>query len=137
MKRIILFLGVLAAAFGANAQTVNLTATNGLALDTISAASSEFLTIGATGKIKANGSTSFILTVTKISGTVAGTAVLQGSHNGSDWADVVTSYTITDGTQTKAFEYDKSKYLYYRIKVTNTTGSFSYKGTYYVTSYNF
>lgn len=111
--------------------TGNLTCTNTLALDTVTNTETVNLSVGTTGKLKFDGAGSFILTVTKISGTVGGTATLQGSHNGADWAGIATAYTVTDGTQTKSFDFDRSKYTYYRIQVVGTgTMSASVKGTY-------
>lgn len=132
MKKILfLTLAMGAIALSGFAQTGSLTTTNGLTLDTVTNTGVKYCSIGTTGKLKFDGSGSFILTVTKISGTVGGTAALQGGHNGTDWADIVTAYTVTDATQTKAFEFDRSKYSYYRIRVTGAgTMSASIKGTY-------
>lgn len=132
MKKILFILSAIAlVSVAGHAQTGNLTATNGLTLDTVTNTGTKNLTIGTTGKLKFDGSGSFILTVTKISGTVGGTATLQGSHNGTDWAGIVTAYTVTDGTQTKSFDFDRSKYSYYRINVVGTgTMAASIKGTY-------
>lgn len=139
-KLLFVFASVFCLAVATNAQVGSMTATNGLKLDTVTNAVTENLFIGdgTTGKLKFNGSVSFILTVTKISGTVGGTATLQGSHNGTDWASIASAYTITDATQTKSFEVTKSYYTYYRINIVTTgTMSASYKGTYQATSNNF
>lgn len=131
MKRIIFLCSFLAIGIAGMTQTGNLTATNGLALDTVTNTGTKNLSIGTTGKLKFDGSGSFILTITKISGTVGGTATLQGSHNGTDWAGIATAYTVTDATQTKSFDFDRSKYSYYRINVVGTgTMAASIKGTY-------
>ena len=131
MKKILFILSTIAICTVTQAQTGNLTATNGLTLDTVTNTGIKNLTIGTTGKLKFDGAGSFILTVTKISGTVGGTATLQGSHNGTDWAGIATAYTVTDATQTKSFDFDRSKYTYYRINVVGTgTMAASIKGTY-------
>lgn len=136
MKKL-LFICVLGLMTGAGIEakaqggTGNLTCTNGLVLDTLNNTETVNLSIGTTGKFKIDGPASFVLTITKISGTVGGTATLQGSHNGTDWAGIATAYTVTDGTQTKSFDFDRSKYSYYRIQVVGTgTMSASMKGTY-------
>lgn len=136
MKKFLFIAAIAVMAFTANdakAQggTGNLTCTNTLALDTVTNTETVNMTIGTTGKLKFDGAGSFILTVTKISGTVGGTATLQGSHDGTQWAGIATAYTITDATQTKSFDFDRSKYSYYRIQVVGTgTMSASVKGTY-------
>lgn len=140
MKKLLFLLSIVCLAFSVNAQVGSMTTTNGLTLDTVTntATKNLFIGSGTTGKMKFNGSASFVLTVTKISGTVGGTATLQGSHNGTDWAGIVAAYTITDATQTKEFEFDKSKFPYYRISVVGTgTMSASIKGTYGVANSNF
>lgn len=131
MKRILFIISVLAIGLAGQAQSGNMTATNGLALDTVTNTATKNLTIGTTGKLKFDGCGSFVFTVTKISGTVGGTATLQGSHNGTDWGGIATAYTITDATQTKTFDFDRSKYTYYRINVVGAgTMSASIKATY-------
>jgi hypothetical protein len=133
MKRILSLLSIMAIGLASVAQTSYgaMTATNGLALDTVTNTATKNLFIGTTGKAKFDGSASFVLTVTKISGTVGGTATLQGSNNGTDWAGIATAYTVTDATQTKSFDFDRSKYLYYRINVAGTgTMAASIKGNY-------
>lgn len=119
-------------AFGSLAQQSqvgSMTATNALTLDTVTNTATKNL---STGKVKTDGSISFVLTVTKISGTVGGTATLMGSNDGTNWAGIATAYTITDATQTKSFDSDKTKYLYYRIACVGTgTMSASVKAQYY------
>lgn len=129
---IVAVFGMLVTSAPANAQggTGNLTCTNGLAVDTLTNTDTVNLTIGSTGRNKFDGPGSFILVVNKISGTIAATARLQGSHNGTDWATIDSVYNLTDGSQTKAFHFDVSKYSYYRINVVSSgTMSFAVKGT--------
>lgn len=114
----------------AEAQTSLISSDNGTVLDTISSAGTEYLTLSS--QISSSYKTAtFSLTVTKISGTVAGTATLQGSLDGTLWYTEpgTSAYTITDGTQTTAFKvaYPYGS-RYQRVAVTNATGSFSYKG---------
>jgi len=55
-------------------------------------------------------------TLTKISGTAAGTLTLQGSIDGLVWSTIGSAYTITDvSSQTAAFVVVPSTYQYYRI----------------------
>ncbi len=136
MKKLLfiaLGIGMLALTSPAMAQGFGaLTTSNGLALDTVTNTASKNLTIGTTGKAKFDGSASFVIVITKISGTVGGTANLFGSNNGTDWAAIGTAYTVTDATQQTKFDFDRSKYLYYRVTVTGTgTMSASVKGAYY------
>lgn len=65
----------------------------------------------------------------KTSGTLAGTATLQGSIDGLSWETVPTSlvagaastYTVTDlATQAKSFVITGSPFLYYRLSWTGT-----------------
>lgn len=62
----------------------------------------------------------------KVSGTVAGTATLQGSVDGTNFStidarmfrDSLNAYTNTNvATNTKIFVLNKSPYLYYRVAV--------------------
>lgn len=64
----------------------------------------------------------------KVSGTVGGSAKLQGSIDGTTWTDVGSSYTITDiATNVAVFEPSKLSYTRYRILVT-TTGTCKING---------
>ena len=58
-------------------------------------------------------------TLTKISGTVAGTVKLQGSVLGVNYVDIGSAFTLTDtATQSCSFVVAPSSYQYYRILVT-------------------
>jgi hypothetical protein len=57
--------------------------------------------------------------VTKISGTVAGTLVLQGSMNGTDWTTIGSGASVTDASNTYTFN-TVVKWYYYRISWTGT-----------------
>lgn len=60
-------------------------------------------------------------TFTKISGTAAATAKMQGSVDFVGWTDIGSSYTVTDvATQTTAFILTPSNYRYYRLNVVPT-----------------
>jgi len=57
--------------------------------------------------------------VTKISGTVGGTIVLQGSLDGTNWVTVDTTGTITDATANYGFNTTE-RWYYYRVNYTGT-----------------
>lgn len=70
-------------------------------------------------------------TFTKLTGTVAGTATLLGSINGTDWASASsTSYTVTDlASQTTSWPLTGKNYLYYRVNVVGSgTSTYTVKG---------
>lgn len=70
-------------------------------------------------------------TFTKLTGTVAGTATLLGSINGTDWASASsTSYTVTDlASQTTSWPLAGKNYLYYRVNVVGSgTSTYTVKG---------
>lgn len=71
---------------------------------------------------------SFQATVTKISGTVAGTVLLQGTIDGSAWVDLNTD-TLTlanQATNTKVWTITSTSYNSYRAKFTTTGTQVSY-----------
>lgn len=76
---------------------------------------------------------SYQATATKVSGTVAGDIILQGSNDNSNW-DAITTYTLVDQTTNyKVFSphnsVGKLQYAYYRIRVrTSGTCSISIAG---------
>lgn len=65
---------------------------------------------------------SFQVVATKISGTVAGTAILQASIDGTNYVsigdDTLTLTNVT--TNTHLWKIEPSPYLYYRVKVTGS-----------------
>jgi hypothetical protein len=80
---------------------------------------------------------SFVLQTEKVSGTVAGTAVLQGSFDGTIWYTVTDinsqgSVNLSDGANNIRWLLDMQHYPRYRVAVTGTGTSKSYiKGLYY------
>lgn len=77
-------------------------------------------------------STTVGVTFEKLTGTVAGTATLKGSLNGTDWYTASsTTYTVTDvATQGKSWELTGSPYLYYRVETVGSgTSSYTVKGS--------
>lgn len=70
-------------------------------------------------------------TFTKLTGTVAGTAILQGSINGVDFVSASsTSYTVTDvASQSTSWVITGKPYLYYRVQTTGSgTSTYTVKG---------
>jgi len=60
--------------------------------------------------------------ITKNSGTVGGTIVLQGRATGSDVWTQLNSYSLTDATATNSVILTANNYVYYRI-ITAPTGT--------------
>lgn len=83
-----------------------------------------------TNTLKLSGSFNQVLiqsTVTKISGTVAGTLTLQGSVDGTNYVTADSSalhkrsFTATNvASQSVVFVIEKSPYLYYRVSYTGS-----------------
>jgi hypothetical protein len=116
MKKFLLFLIAGALSLGAFSQ-VQMKGPNNLTKDTVTNAATKAFKV----KAKDGEGVSFIITVNKISGTVGGSATLQGSNDGTNFQDVATAVTLTDvATQGKALDFDKRKYLWYQWKVTGT-----------------
>lgn len=70
-------------------------------------------------------------TFTKLTGTVAGTATLLGSLNGTDWTSAsATSYTVTDvASATTSWLLTNKPFQYYRVSVTGSgTSTYTVKG---------
>jgi hypothetical protein len=96
--------------------------------DTILNAGTEYATLKAQNAYTV---ATFQAVVTKISGTVAGTVVLQASLDGINYvsvgADTLTNTNQT--TNTHIWTVEPSKYLYYRLKATGSgTMSATIKG---------
>lgn len=60
--------------------------------------------------------------ITKVSGTVAGTCLLQGSLDGTNFSDITTdTFTLANvATQNKLWDVAPNKYLHYRITCTGS-----------------
>lgn len=131
-KLFILVLAVLALSFcgkhfnPVHAQVVKtITAVNyaGTAKTTVTNTDTAFFNLSVQGT-----SVSYQATATKVSGTVAGDIILQGSDDNSNW-DAITSYTLVDqATNYKVFSPHNSagklQYAYYRLRV-RTSGTCS------------
>lgn len=125
MKKLFLSLSILIVATVGYSQTLfqvgtakSVLATNGLARDSVQNTNSETWPIKVSGD--ASATVSFVVNITKISGTLGGTMVVQASNDGTNWADIGTAYTVTDGNQAKSFQFDLSHYTFYQVKWTGT-----------------
>ena len=119
MKKLILIAAIALFSYGAKAQDLaaqigtTITHTNAQN-DTISVAIS-----------KARPTVTFKYDISKTSGTVAGTIVLQGKITAPGSAEqwtTINSYTLTDATATNSVVLTNNAYLNYRI-ITATTGT--------------
>lgn len=123
MKNLLLLLVVaLFASFGVNSQTAMTVS------DTITNTGTEYATL----QVKSSGSIiSIQAVVTKLSGTVAGTVILQASNDGLNYvtigSDTLTLSNVT--TNSYLFTVSNHPYIYYRLKATGSgTMSATLKG---------
>lgn len=94
-------------------------------LDTVTNAASKQLVSGALYKAQDVVIVQFL--AEKISGTVGGTATLQGSVDGVSWYNIGSAFTLTDvATQTTHFKVTDAGEVYFRVQVTGT-GTMSVK----------
>jgi hypothetical protein len=123
MKKFLLIAVLLSAFIVSNAQDYTMTIS--AADDTLTAGVSGSATFTQAGYKEI---IRFDFTVTKVSGTVAGTATLQGlGGDGVTWYTVpgTSAFTITDvATQGTAWAVSPSSFASYRIRFVNTTGVF-------------
>jgi hypothetical protein len=97
-------------------------------------------------KFTMNGATDFIAsaTFTKISGTVGGSALFQGSVNNSTWYTLKSdesqlisgqftedTATLANATTTYVWNYPNHEFKYYRIRFITTDGAAAPTGTVY------
>ncbi len=117
LASVLLLIGSIASA---QSGKYNMATTNGLYLDTVVNAGAKSATVQVNGYMK---TVAVQVTVTKISGTVGGTAVLQGSLDGVNYYNVTgaSSFTLTDvANQGTAWSLVDPGYLYYRVLVTGS-----------------
>lgn len=115
---LILFIGF---AFSANAQSGRGSYVGELLDTTVTNAATPSVVLPVIGSKSA---VSFQYVITKNSGTVGGTIVLQGSlDGGTTWAQL-NSYSLTDATTSTTISYDYAAYPKYRVLIT-TTGTLS------------
>lgn len=123
MKRIFFIAALIASlSFCASAQVKDLKSQYNLNEDTVTNAATKYLTLATSNTL---GYYYKVVTVqfwaTKISGTVGGTAQLQGSLDRTNWYNVGSAVTLTDvAGQITAFKVSDSGDPYYRVAVTGT-----------------
>lgn len=119
MKKIVFLLLIIVGSFAAKAQTDLVSPAFGNLLDTVTNTATKYVGAKITGSPKVIG---LAVTVTKISGTVAGTASLEASNDGTNYFAIASSSnTNTDvATQVWGWEDVDPAYLYYRVKVTGS-----------------
>jgi hypothetical protein len=118
MKFLVTILCLFMLAFSAQAQITSLTVT--AADDTLTDADVGYATKTVSGKASA---VSFSVLLTRITGTAAGTVVLQGSHDGTNFGTVpgTSTFTMTNvASQVATFSVTPSTFLYYRAAVTTS-----------------
>jgi hypothetical protein len=121
MKRLILIAALFAVAVCAKAQTIisgDFAAQIG-STKTLTNAQADTVNLQIT---KARPSIAFKYDISKTSGTVAGTVVLQGRVTASDQWTQLNSYNLTDATATNTVVLTANNYVYYRV-ITTTTGT--------------
>jgi len=119
MKRILLFLGLLLGiVMFVNAQT------NPIKLHTLSTGDTVLNTATVNHSLKLPlyyPVGSFQVVNTKVSGTVAGNSIFEGSDdNGTTWIQLDTLVNTNQATNTKIFDATPAKYLHYRVRTTGT-----------------
>jgi len=118
MKRILLFLGLLLGiVMFVSAQT------NPIKLHTLSTGDTVLNTATVNHSLKLPlyyPVGTFQVINTKVSGTVAGNSLFQGSCDGSTWITLDTLVNTNQTTNTGFFDATPAKYLHYRV---STTGS--------------
>ena len=136
MKKIFLLLAIASLSIGAMAQgsskvqnLISAPASGSNVIDTV--INTGVVTMTSPIVAGASNTTTVTATFTKLTGTVAGTATLLGSVNGTDWASASsTSYTVTDvASATTSWVLSFKPFLYYRISVAGSgTSTYVVKG---------
>lgn len=114
MKKVIGFLVLLAMTFAVHAQSYQ----GKIADTTITNAGAPAYAVTVAG---AKSNVTFGYNITKTSGTVAGTIVLSGSVDGTNYATLNT-YTLTDASVNTSISYAYNGYAKYKVTV-NQTGT--------------
>lgn len=124
MKNLLAFLLLSSFLFVAEAQTtLTQTSTSGVSKTTHTNADTSYHLATLTGAI--NNFDVITLTVigTKTSGTVSGAAIPYGSIDGTNWfqlydKDSVSSQSLSDGANLLKWQFDKTRWQYYRVRIT-------------------
>lgn len=139
MKRLLFALTVIAFALFVQPAPVNAQAlmsqksTAGVAKTTHTNADTSYHSIDLAGQTNNFHFFTITLAGTKTSGTVGGSAIVQGSMDNLRWFSVadssgVTTQSLADGDNDKKWEYLHTKWRYYRVKViTSGTQVSTYK----------
>lgn len=121
MKKFILIASMLFTVTALQAQTETMTSQYSSSVDTVTDAGTKYMySVKAKNKVPAL----IVFSATKISGTVAGTATLEASVDGSTWysyygsKDSTYSFTLTNvSSQAYRWEIPQLNDLYVRVKV--------------------
>jgi hypothetical protein len=128
MKKLFAFLLSFCLLVVLNAQTtLTQTGTSGAAKTTHTNADTSYHLGTLTGSTNSFDIITINLIGTKTSGTVGGTAVPFGSLDGTNWfqlydKDSTSSQSLSDGANLLKWQFDKTRWAYYRIRV-YTTGT--------------
>lgn len=113
MKKLLFLLIIgLSVSFALHAQSFR----GKIADSTLTNATTASFTIPVTG---AKGTVTFQYVITKTSGTVAGTVILLGTVDGTNYVTLNT-YNLTDATVTTGVNYAYNPYAKYKVTVTTT-----------------
>jgi hypothetical protein len=116
MKKVLFLLLMVTMAVGSMAQGTKKALTVLAADDTLVNVQTGYLTTTLSGSYAV---VSFQLVFTRVSGTAAGTATLEGSHDGTNYSTIhATSVTLTNvASQSAIWTIAPSNVPYYRIKI--------------------
>ena len=112
MKYILSFILFIALFSIGSSQTVNFTGS-----DTVVNSAAVNIDLKVTGGYNTG---AYQVVITKVSGTVAGNAILKGSVDGTNYVNIDTLATTDVATQTKIFTETPVKYPFYRVTYTGT-----------------
>jgi len=126
---ILLFVGLVAfsTSFSAQGQVYTMLQPYGSSIDTVTNSGTAYVSTVAVSPAPAT-TTTFWVSVTKLTGTVGGTISLQGSIDGTNWkalyalntATALATFTATDATNTYHWIISGSPMPYYRVSWTGT-----------------
>jgi hypothetical protein len=127
MKKLLFIFAFVAIGMMANAQVYTMLQPGGQSIDTVTNTGVAYVSSVLVKPAPAV-TTTFWVSVTKISGTVGGTISLQGSLDGTNWKALnqpntqtaVTTITATDATANYHWVISGSPFQYYRVSWTGT-----------------
>lgn len=124
---ILLFAFVASASFGQSYLVDMKNALGGGVINSDTVVNTGVATVQTVPKIAGDGAVTVVMTLVKISGTVAGSVILQGSVDNTNWLSVntegtqtaITAVTATDvATQRFSIHLKSNPFLYYRLQWT-------------------